>query len=139
MDVECGCDGRADDRADAAMSLSGAEKARRLQRALEFGGNTHRLDDVVQLLKDGKAKLFENEGGVIVSEINIFPQFRAVNFWLLAGELHDVLALEDDVLAWGLDQGCTIATAAGRKGWGRVSAKTGWRPHMPTFYKRLMP
>ena len=38
------------------MSLSGAEKARRLQRALEFGGGTHRLDDVVQLLKDGKAK-----------------------------------------------------------------------------------
>lgn len=120
------------------MSLSGAEKARRLQRALEFGGGTHRLDDVVQLLKDGKAKLFENEGGVIVSEINTFPQFRAVNFWLLAGELRDVLALEDDVLAWGLDQGCTIATAAGRKGWGRVSAKTGWKPHMPTFYKRLV-
>ena len=37
------------------MSLSGAEKAHRLQKALEYGGGTHRLDDVVRMLKAGEA------------------------------------------------------------------------------------
>ena len=120
------------------MSLSGGEKAHRLQQALEYGGNTHRLDDVVALLKSGAARLFENEGGVIVAEINEFPLRKAVHFWLLAGELRDVLALEHEVLPWGIEQGATVATATGRRGWGRVSSATGWKPHMFTFYKPLV-
>jgi hypothetical protein len=120
------------------VSLTGGEKAWRLQKALECGGTqTHRLDDVVRMLKAGEARLFENEGGVIVAEIITFPLLKTVNFWLLAGELRDILALEDDVLDWATAHGCTIANAVGRPGWGRVAAPTGWKPWLPNFYKPL--
>ena len=119
------------------MSLSGGEKAHRLQKALEYGGPTHRLDDVVRMLRAGEAHLFENEGGVIVAEIERYPLLRAVRYWLIAGELRDCLALEAEINEWAIGEGCSVALAMGRKGWGRVAAPTGWRPYLPTFYKPL--
>jgi hypothetical protein len=120
------------------MSLSGGEKAHRLQKALDCGGHaTHRMDDVVRMLKAGEAFLFENDGGVIIAEIQSFPLGKSVYYWLIAGELHDCLALEPTVDAWAREQGCIAATAMGRKGWGRVAYASGWRPHFPTFYKSL--
>jgi hypothetical protein len=121
------------------MSLSGAEKAHRLQKALEYGGASHRLDDVVSMLKAGKAQLWENEGGVIVTELDEYPLLKTVHFWLMAGQLHDVLALEHEIIPWAVENGCTKATGIGRPGWGRVAAKTGWRPWLPHFYKELTP
>ena len=119
------------------MSLGGAEKAHRLQQALEYGGPTHRLDDVVRMLKAGQAQLWENEGAVIITEINDYPLRKAVHYWLLAGSLRDVLALEHDINPWAVENGCTVATACGRRGWGRVAAPTGWKPWLPNFYKDL--
>jgi hypothetical protein len=120
------------------MSLSGGEKARRLQRALEYAGSTHRMDNVVEMIKAGEATLFENEGGVIVAEVNQFPLLKTVNYWLIAGELRDCLALEHEINPWAIERGCTMATGVGRPGWGRVAAKTGWKPWLPQFYKQLV-
>ena len=119
------------------MSLSGAEKAHRLQKALEYGGGTHRLDDVVELIKAGKAQLHERGDGCIVTEIEQYPLLKTVRYWLIFGELRDCLALEDQINEWAIGEGCSVATAMGRKGWGRVAAPTGWRPYLPTFYKPL--
>lgn len=119
------------------MTLSCAEKRARLEKALAYGGGTHTVDDVVKLVADGRAQFWANEDGAIITEVHNFPRLKAVNFWLISGELRDCLALEDDVLAWAKNEGCTVATATGRKGWGRVAAPTGWRPHMYTFYKVL--
>jgi hypothetical protein len=62
---------------------------------------------------------------------------KAVHFWLISGDLKDCLALEDDILPWAREQGCSVATATGRLGWGRVAAPTGWRKHRYTFVKDL--
>jgi hypothetical protein len=118
--------------------MTDAEKAHRLSKALEVGGGTHTIADVADIVRAGKAKLFENDGGVIVAEINSFPQLKTVSFWLIAGELRACLALEHEVLPWGIENGATVATACGRRGWGRVAAPTGWRPWLPNFYKPLV-
>jgi hypothetical protein len=120
--------------------VTGDEKIRRLQIALDYGGNTHSVGDIVELLKRGDAKLFENDSGVIVGEMHRFPRLTAVHLWLLFGELKHVLQLEHEVLPWGIEQGATMATAVGRPGWGRVSAATGWRPtpNMAHFHKVLV-
>jgi hypothetical protein len=117
--------------------VSDDEKAARLQKALIYGGDTHSIADVAEMVKDGRARLFENQGGVIISEIVSFPRLKTVNFWLLAGDLRQVLALENQVLDWGCGEGATVATACGRPGWGRVAYATGWRSWWPTFHKRL--
>jgi len=82
-------------------------------------------------------RLFENKDGVIIAEITQYPQWRAVNFWQIFGSLPDCLELDGPVSDWGRENGCTVATAAGRKGWGRVSAPLGWRYHSHNFWKPL--
>jgi hypothetical protein len=120
------------------MSLSGGEKARRLQLALEYGGHaTHRLDDVVRMLKAGEAQLWEQDDGCIITEIEQYPLLKTVRFWLIFGELKQCLALEDQINEWAIGEGCSVAVASGRKGWGRAAAPTGWRPYLPSFYKPL--
>ncbi|HEY2417532.1 MAG TPA: hypothetical protein VGH84_06405 [Steroidobacteraceae bacterium] len=118
--------------------MTGTDKLARLQRALDFNGPTHRISDVVDMIRDGKAQLWENEGAVTITEIVEYPLFKTVNFWLSAGELKHCLALEHDVLPWAVEQGCTVATVTGRPGWGRLGARTGWQPWWPSWRKILV-
>jgi hypothetical protein len=117
--------------------MTGAEKTERLVKALEYGGPTHRVSDVIELLHARKAQLWERGDGCIITEIHDFPLFKAVHYWLIFGGLKDCLSLEHEINPWAIEQGCSIATACGRKGWGRVAAPTGWRPFLPNFVKEL--
>jgi hypothetical protein len=114
------------------------EKLARLQKALDYAGPTHRISDVVKLLESHHAQLWEEGDGSIITEVHKFPLFSAVHYWLISGELKQCLALEPRINAWAIEHGCNIATACGRKGWGRVAAPTGWRPALPTFTKQLV-
>ena len=117
--------------------LTGEEKLRRLQRALDYAGNTHRIEDVIALIKAGKAQWWDNGDGCIVTEVHTYPLRRDVHYWLIFGGLKDCLALEPEINAWAITQGCTMATATGRKGWGRAAGPTGWREWWPNFYRPL--
>jgi hypothetical protein len=119
------------------MSLSSEEKLWRLQKALDVGGPTHTISDLIGLLHAGKARLHENEDGVIITEFHEFPLHKACHLWLIAGRLDACLALEPAVDAWALENNCTIETACGRPGWGKVAAPTGWRKWWPNFVKPL--
>lgn len=118
--------------------MTDEERGRRMIKALEYGGPTHRLSDVVELIEAGRAQFWQNDEGAIVTEIHDFPLLKAVHFWLISGELKHCLALEHDILPWAIERGCTVATACGRKGWGRAAAPTGWRPWFPSFWKPLV-
>jgi len=119
--------------------LSGAEKRRRLERALEYGGRTHRASDVAERLKEGKAQLWENGDGAIITELYHYPLRSTVSYWLVLGRLGDCLSLQSDIDAWAIKQGCTMATAIGRRGWERAAAASGWKAHMNMYYKDLVP
>jgi hypothetical protein len=119
--------------------LSSEEKRARLQKALDYGGNTHDLADVIDLVRKGEAQFWENGDGSIVTEIYQYPRLKAISFWLMSGTIPDCMALEDDILAWAKTEGCTMAISTGRKGWLYHARKTGWRarPHMFPVYKDL--
>lgn len=121
--------------------MTDEERARRLLKALDYAGPTHRLSDVVALIEQGRAQFWQNDEGAIVTEIENYPMVKCCRFWLISGELKACLALEDEIIPWALDEGCTKAIACGRKGWGRVAAPTGWKPqpHAFNFYKDLVP
>lgn len=121
------------------MSLSGEEKRARLAKALEYGGGTHTVDDVVELCRQGKARCWDNEGGLIITEVHAFPRLRAVHYWTISGVLPDCLALDEPISKWAISEGCSVATATGRKGWGRAGAPYGWlpQPNCFNFYKVL--
>ncbi len=115
------------------------ERRARMERALQWGGPTHRLSDIAALIREGKAQWWSNGDGCIVTEIERFPLLSVVRYWLIFGELKQCLALEDQINEWAIGEGCTMAVATGRKGWGRAAAGTGWKPWLPNFHKRLGP
>jgi hypothetical protein len=110
-----------------------------MELALEYGGNTHKLGDVVALIREGKAQFWSNGDGCIVTEVHTFPLRKDIHYWLLFGAKREVLALEDEINEWAIGQGCSVATACGRPGWGRLAAATGWRPWWPNFWRPLTP
>jgi hypothetical protein len=118
--------------------MTGEERLTKLERALQWGGSTHAPADIFQLLKENKARYWEDGDGMIITELHDFPRLRAIHYWLIFGELKQCLGLEDQINTWARDEGCTVATACGRKGWGRVAAPTGWRPFHPNFWKPLV-
>ena len=117
------------------MSLSDEQKILRLEKALACGGRTHTLTDVVQLLEQGRAMLWQQGDGCIVTEVHQYPLRKSVHYWLVFGALRDCLALQDQIDPWAIEQGCDLATAHGRKGWSR--AAPGWQPWFQTYRKSL--
>jgi hypothetical protein len=121
--------------------MTAEEAQARMAKALQWGGPTHRISDIAALIRDGKAQWWQSAGGdgMIVTEIEQFPLLKAVRFWLIFGDLKECLSLDQEINAWARDQGCTMAVATGRRGWGRAAAPLGWKPHLFTFYKPLAP
>jgi hypothetical protein len=115
------------------------ERRLRLEKALAYGG-THDLADLAAMVHKGEAQWWGDGDGMIVTEIHTYPKLKALSYWLIAGELGACLSMEDEINAWGIEQGCTVAVSTGRKGWVRAAAKTGWkpRPHMFPVWKPLV-
>ena len=100
--------------------MSDTEKRARIEKALRLGGNTHAVEDIVDLVRNRRAQLWENDGGVVVTEVNAYPRKKAVHLWLIAGRMADCLALEPEIEAWAIGQGCTDRHRAGASRVGAV-------------------
>jgi hypothetical protein len=101
-----------------------------LEAALDAGGGTHTLQDVADKVEAGEAQLWEEENAVVVTELVTTPQMKVLHFWLGAGELEDVVALQERLIEWGKSVGCQRAALSGRKGWEKVLAGSGWSPEL---------
>ena len=107
-----------------------------LRKALDFSGGTHTLDDMLDQIKAGKSQIWSNENACIVTEVNDSPRKRVLHFWLGTGELDAVIALSEEVLVWGKEQGCDMATMIGRRGWDKASPE-GWTSSMTVLTRGL--
>ena len=108
-----------------------------LVEALERGGSTHTVEDVLDEIQRGEAQLWEADGALIVTEIHDTPRKRLLHFWLATGELQAVIALMHRALEWAKSEGCTMATLAGRKGWEKVLASEGWVPMLTMMSREV--
>lgn len=115
------------------------ERLSLMERALAYGGPTHTVGDVVALIHENKAQFWQQGDGCIITEIHETPLRKAVHYWIVFGGMHDCLALQPEIDEWAKGEGCTIATATGRRGWGRALASSGWGPGLPTYRKDLAP
>ena len=120
--------------------MTNDEKVRRFEKALAQGGGTHALNDVLDRVRENRACCWTNGDSVVVTEILVFPRLRAVNYWIIAGKLQECAALQPDIDAWAISEGCSVATATGRMGWLRLSETplgAGWKPAGVKFTKSL--
>jgi hypothetical protein len=109
----------------------------KLQQALDHAGNTHTIADVVRLAQEGRAQWWGDEHGSIVTELVAYPRRKVVRYWLAAGELGRVLALEERVNRWAKAEGANRAVLLGRPGWRRWAPARGWQPEGVILAKDL--
>ena len=85
---------------------------------------THNELQVWDLIRTGKAKLWTNDGGVIVTQTFSYPiGFRCCNYFLQGGELEPLKALHGPIEQWARENHVDWLTGWGRDGWARTM---GW-------------
>lgn len=95
--------------------------------ALALAGSTHSLADVERAIALGAAQRWQANGSTLVTEVQHYPQARALNLWLGAGKIGDLRVLAEEAYIWGRSHGCDRATLVGRDAWLRVLRGDGWR------------
>lgn len=97
-----------------------------LEEALGHAGNTHTPQDVAEMVLSGEAQLWVEGDGLMITEVEEYPNGPVLRCWLAAGEMDDVLALLPRIYGYGRYRGCEEVVMTGRKGWKRVLADEGW-------------
>ena len=121
--------------------MNAQEKIRRFEKALAQGGGTHTIDDVLARLRERKAECFASPSGdsVVVTEVLQFPQLRACNYWVVAGNLFECAEMQPAIDAWAIGEGCSVAIATGRMGWLRLSQRPFGDPWKAVGVKFIKP
>lgn len=97
-----------------------------IEDALSYSGGTHEFQDVVDGILSGRMQLWPAERGCAVTEIVEFPKKRTINVFLAGGEMDAIIDMLKSAKEWGIAQGCSSMTIAGRKGWKRVLEPHGF-------------
>lgn len=111
-----------------------------ISSALGYTGGTHTLDDVREMVADGRLQLWPSADSFILTEILQYPRQRIVNLFLAGGSLEngsrDIYPV---VMDWAREQGCSRATFAGRPGWARtfLTREEGWSAPLVLFERDL--
>jgi hypothetical protein len=116
-----------------------------LERALEHDGiHAWTLDDVRREIDQGRAHFwrwpadpYAEATAAAVTHFVTYPRFRALNYWLLGGDLQSIRAMLPLVEDWALTQGCTRFMGEGRPGFARAFAKDGYRAVSTTYLKQI--
>lgn len=100
-----------------------------IEAALAYCGGTHLIEDVEAQIERGEAQFWPGERSAVVTELVQFPRMSALHFWLCGGDLKELTTeMRPRIEAWGVGQGCTRFSTAGRHGWQRVMKRHGYEP-----------
>lgn len=113
-----------------------------IEAALSRGGDLFSIEDVERDIVDGHAYFWPGKRCAAVTNF-IGTKNRAVNFWLLGGDLHELVDHMRPVIeTWAEHQGCTRTMGVfskGRRGWVRVLERFGYAPLSTVLSKELKP
>lgn len=99
-----------------------------LESALAYAGGSHAVDDVLAMIEKGVAQLWTGPNAAVVTELTETPREKVLHFFLAAGSGAELEAMQDGIIEWGRERGCTKARFVGRRGWERTfMSRTGWQ------------
>lgn len=110
-----------------------------IEAALAYADDSHDFEDVAASVASGNMQYWPGVRSVIVTEIIVYPRYKALNFFLAGGDLAELEFMYPRVEAWGRMMGCDRAVLTGRKGWERsfLTRREGWHPTLAVFEKPL--
>ncbi len=109
-----------------------------IEAALPYCYGTHTMEDVERQIAEGRLQFWPGERCAVITEIVDYPRLRALNFFLVGGDLNELIEkIEPAIVAWAKALGCTRVAQTGRKGWGRVLAPLGYRTTLSVMIRDL--
>lgn len=107
-----------------------------IEGALEYAHGSHTFDDIAFGVMRGVYQIWPGDKAVAVTEILEYPRKRALNVFLVGGDLEELKTIEPKLEDFAREHGCTEFQATGRKGWLRAHSD-GWKPAGYTLRKAL--
>jgi hypothetical protein len=109
-----------------------------VEAALEYSAGTHTIDDVAELVLNGKLQCWEGQNSIIITEVVVYPRLKNLHFFLAGGDLDEISLMEPLITEWGKGLGCTRVSLAGRRGWQKSFLKDrGYEPKWSVLSKEL--
>lgn len=108
-----------------------------IEAALEYSGDTHDYDDIVDGVFKGSFQFWRNEECCVVTEIVDYPKKRVLHVFLAGGKLDAIRQVELTVVEWAKSIGCSAFTLTGRKGWEKALKNDGWEYAHTSMIKRF--
>lgn len=105
----------------------------KLARVLAGMGGLYTVDDLLTAIGEGRMQSFAVNNSWAVTEVSAYPRARKLNILAVVGDRPDLEALHNRVLAYAADNGVSLVSAYGRKGWMPDAAAHGWRLKAKTF------
>lgn len=109
-----------------------------IESALPYCYGTHTIEDVEQQIASGRLHFWSGERAAMVTEIVDYPRLRALNFFLVGGDLEELVEkMEPSIIAWAKARGCKLVLQTGRKGWSKVLAPKGYKSGLGVMMKDI--
>lgn len=92
-----------------------------IERAVAELHGTHTIDDIALMVGSGHLRVWVGEKSAVLTEITYTPRIKALNCFIGAGDLDELVKIRDEILTpFAKENGCVRITGAGRKGWTRA-------------------
>lgn len=114
--------------------------AKWLTDALKHDPGQRSLADVTARIAAGDAQLWTGKRCAVVTEWIIYPNRKAVNVWLMGGDIKELLGpMLERIEAWATEQGASeiFGGASWRPGWLKTLRKAGFEPQWIMVSKEL--
>lgn len=108
-----------------------------LQAALDCGGNTHTLGDLVEAITDGRMQFWPAERGCAVTEIVVYPRAKSLHIFLAGGDMEQIVDMDSSAAQFARAMGCTGMSISGRRGWAKVLKNNGWTEAQTVLVKEI--
>lgn len=108
-----------------------------IESALEYSGGTHTFDDIVAGVYSGHMQFWPAENGCAITEVITFPRRKVLHVFLAAGEMNQIVDMDESAEQFARANGCNAMTIAGRRGWKKVLAEKGYKESYTALIKEL--
>lgn len=108
-----------------------------IEAALDEGGNTHSLLDIVNGVLSGHFQLWPAVDACAVTEVVTYPNCQNLHIFLAGGNKARIVDMHASAEAFARQIGCAAVTIAGRRGWARELRHLGYEEMLTTVVKRL--
>jgi len=102
-------------------------------------GGTHDFTDIIQLIMDGMITLWISDNSFILTEVVSYPRMKAVNMFMVGGDLEELLGFDDILTEYGKHHGCSRLEGWARPGFAknRSMKALGFYKHKAVVYKDI--